>query len=43
MHPVLRTVLQRLGLGLVTLFIVSIVIFAAIEMLPAGWRCANTR
>ena len=37
MHPVLRTVLQRLGLGLVTLFIVSIVIFAAIEMLPGDF------
>lgn len=37
MHPLLRTVLQRLGLGLVTLFIVSIIIFSAIEMLPGGF------
>ena len=37
MHPVLRTVLQRLGLGLVTLFVVSIVIFAAIELLPGDF------
>lgn len=40
MHPVLRTVLQRLGLGLVTLFIVSIVIFSAIEMLPGNFAKA---
>jgi peptide/nickel transport system permease protein len=37
MHPVLRTVLQRLGLGLVTLFVVSIVIFSAIELLPGDF------
>jgi peptide/nickel transport system permease protein len=37
MHLVLRTVLQRLGLGLVTLFVVSIVIFAAIELLPGDF------
>ena len=40
MHPVLRTVLQRLGLGLVTLFIVSLVIFSALEMLPGGYAQA---
>src|SRR4051794_27191652 len=40
MHPVLRTVLQRLGLGLLTLFIVSIVIFSALEMLPGGFAQA---
>lgn len=37
MHPVLRTVLQRLGLGLLTLFIVSVVIFLSLEMLPGGF------
>ena len=37
MHPVLRTVLQRLGLGLVTLFLVSVVIFASIELLPGDF------
>jgi peptide/nickel transport system permease protein len=37
MHPVLRTVLQRLGLGLLTLFIVSILIFLSLEMLPGGF------
>ncbi|MCB1379651.1 MAG: ABC transporter permease [Alphaproteobacteria bacterium] len=37
MHPVLRTVLQRLGLGLLTLFIVSLVIFSSLEMLPGGF------
>ena len=40
MHPVVRTVLQRLGLGLLTLFIVSIVIFSALEMLPGGFAQA---
>jgi peptide/nickel transport system permease protein len=37
MHPVLRTVLQRLGLGLLTLFVVSVVIFGSLEMLPGGF------
>lgn len=37
MHPVLKTVLQRLGLGLLTLFVVSVVIFASLEMLPGGF------
>ena len=37
MHPVLATVLQRLGLGLATLFAVSIIIFISIEMLPGDF------
>ena len=37
MHPVLSTVLQRLGLGLLTLFFVSIIIFSAIAMLPGDF------
>ena len=37
MHPVFRTILERLGLGLATLFIVSIIIFSAIEMLPGDF------
>ena len=37
MHPVVKTVLERLGLGLVTLFMVSIIIFSAIEMLPGDF------
>ena len=32
LHPVLKTVLERLGLGLATLFVVSIIIFSAIEL-----------
>jgi len=36
-NPVIRTVLQRLGLGLITLFIVSIVIFSAVTMLPGDF------
>ncbi len=37
MHPVLRTVLQRLGLGVVTLFAVSLIIFSSLAMLPGGY------
>jgi peptide/nickel transport system permease protein len=37
MHPVVRTIFQRLGLGLITLLIVSVIIFAAIELLPGGF------
>jgi peptide/nickel transport system permease protein len=40
MHPVLRTVLQRLGLGVLTLFIVSIIIFSSIELLPGDFAAA---
>jgi peptide/nickel transport system permease protein len=37
MNAVLKVVLQRLGLGLVTLFVVSVIIFVAILMLPGGF------
>ncbi len=37
MHPVIRTVLQRLGLGLVTLFVVSLILFSSIEFLPGDF------
>ena len=37
MHPILRTVLQRLGLGLLTLFAVSLLIFSALIFLPGGY------
>lgn len=37
MHPVLSTVIQRLGLGLLTLFVVSFIIFASIELLPGDF------
>ena len=37
MHPVLKTVLQRLGLGVMTLLAVSVIIFASLEMLPGGY------
>jgi peptide/nickel transport system permease protein len=40
MHPIARTVLQRLGLGLLTLFVVSVVIFASLEILPGGFAQA---
>lgn len=37
MHPVLVTVLQRLGLGVLTLFVVSLIIFSSIEFLPGDF------
>ena len=37
MHPVIKTVLERVALGLATLFVVSIIIFSAIEMLPGDF------
>lgn len=37
MNPVVRTVLQRLGLGIATLFVVSIIISLTIEMLPGDF------
>jgi len=40
MHPLLRTVLQRLGLGLITLFVVSLIICSAIEFLPGDFARA---
>jgi len=40
MHPVLRTVLQRLGLGIITLFVVSVIIFSSIKMLPGDFAQA---
>jgi peptide/nickel transport system permease protein len=40
MHPLLRMVLQRLGLGLITLFVVSLIIFSAIEFLPGDFAKA---
>jgi peptide/nickel transport system permease protein len=39
-NAVLRTVLQRLGLGIVTLFVVSLLISLAIEALPGDF-CRN--
>src|SRR5271169_6813217 len=40
MNPILKTVVQRLGLGLLTLFLVSIVIFSAVTMLPGDFATA---
>jgi len=36
-HPVLTTVIQRLALGLLTLFFVSVLIFSAVEFLPGDF------
>ena len=37
MHPIVRTVLQRLGLGLLTLFVVSLIIFSSLQFLPGDF------
>ena len=37
MHPVLSTIVKRLGLGLATLFVVSAIIFSSISMLPGDY------
>jgi peptide/nickel transport system permease protein len=37
MHPVIKTILQRLGLGFVTLIVVSMIIFSSIEFLPGDF------
>lgn len=37
MHPVLTTVVQRLALGVMTLFFVSVIIFSSVEMLPGDF------
>ena len=34
MNAILSMTLQRLGLGAITLFVVSVVIFSAVELLP---------
>ncbi|MEX2650507.1 MAG: ABC transporter permease [Alphaproteobacteria bacterium] len=40
MNPLLRTLLQRLGLGLATLWVVSLIIFTMVEMLPGDFAKA---
>ena len=37
MHPVSKTILQRLGLGFATLLVVSMIIFSSIEFLPGDF------
>jgi|TARA_B110000259_G_scaffold91231_1_gene105913 peptide/nickel transport system permease protein len=37
MHPVTKTILQRLGLGFATLLVVSMIIFSSIEFLPGDF------
>ena len=40
MNPLLKTVVYRLGLGLLTLLLVSVIIFSALEMLPGDFARA---
>tara|TARA_B100000212_G_scaffold339380_1_gene317756 strand:- start:290 stop:1270 length:981 start_codon:yes stop_codon:yes gene_type:complete len=37
LHPVLKTILERIALGVATLIVVSLVIFSAIELLPGDF------
>ncbi|MGI9351652.1 MAG: ABC transporter permease [Rhizobiaceae bacterium] len=37
MHPILSTVLERLALGIMTLFLVSVIIFSSIQLLPGDF------
>ena len=37
MHPIILTIVKRLALGVVTLFLVSLIIFSAIELLPGDF------
>jgi peptide/nickel transport system permease protein len=37
LHPVIKTILERIALGIATLFVVSLVIFSAIELLPGDF------
>jgi peptide/nickel transport system permease protein len=39
-HALLRMVLKRLGLGVITLFVVSMIIFSAVTMLPGDFARA---
>jgi peptide/nickel transport system permease protein len=39
-NAVLRTVLQRLGFGLVTLLVISVIIFSSVSMLPGDFATA---
>ena len=41
MNPILKTVLPRLGFGLLTLFVVSIIIFSAVTVLPGDFATAK--
>jgi peptide/nickel transport system permease protein len=40
MHPVLKTLIQRLALGLFTLIVVSMIVFASVELLPGDFAYA---
>ena len=40
MHPVLKTSIQRLALGLVTLWVVSLIVYGMIELLPGNFAQA---
>jgi len=40
LHPIVRMVARRLGLGLLTLFLVSLIIFFGVELLPGDFAQA---
>ena len=37
MHPILSTLIKRIGLGIVSLFFVSLIIFSSIQLLPGDF------
>ena len=37
MHPILSTLIKRVGLGIVSLFFVSLIIFSSIQLLPGDF------
>ena len=38
MSAILKMLAQRIGLGLLTLFVVSVIIFLGVSMLPGDWH-----
>ena len=37
MHPILSTLIKRIGLGFMSLFFVSLIIFSSIQLLPGDF------
>ena len=40
MHPILRTCVQRLALGVVTLWVISVIVYGLVDMLPGNFAQA---
>ena len=37
MHPIITTLIKRIGLGIVSLFFVSLIIFSSVNLLPGDF------